>query len=264
MKTDKNTSNKNLPQQKQQKPKSPKKKQEPEKKKYTAEELAKLEQERQKRIKNEKQLEKENQKIYEEILEEAKKNNFRIKPKKEDSIPENVNIKISEKKAQTILEEGGMLDAYKYLIVQLCKNGLPTGNLFEYSAYVIKNYEKKWKEKKSKIMKENIEKYWEEKEKKIKEGIEKSNKKNRKILNRSLDEIEMKKYIKTLDRSRSSRGIKPLRKPIEDKNNPSSFKKRNKTLNKNNTNNQSNQNKKNNENVTNVKSSNKKDNKGKK
>ena len=74
----------------------------------------------------------------------------------------------------------------------------------------------------------------------------------------------MKKYIKTLDRSRSSRGIKPLRKPIEDKNNPSSFKKRNKTLNKNNTNNQSNQNKKNNENVTNVKSSNKKDNKGKK
>ena len=237
MKTDKNTSNKNLPQQKQQKPKSPKKKQEPEKKKYTAEELAKLEQERQKRIKNEKQSEKENQKIYEEILEEAKKNNFRIKPKKEDSIPESTNLKISEKKAQTILEEGGMLDAYKYLIVQLCKNGLPTGNLFEYSAYVIKNYEKKWKEKKSKMKKENIEKYWEEKEKIIKETLEK-NKKDKKLLNRSLDEIEMKKYIKTLDRSRSSRGVKPLREKInndEDKNTtPSGIKKKNKSLNKNN------------------------------
>ena len=140
MKTDKNSPPQNPPQQKQQKKENqkspPKKKPEPEKKKFTPEELAKLEQERQKRIKNEKQLEKENQKIYEEILEEAKKNNFRIKPKKEDSIPENINIKISEKKAQNILEEGGMLDAYKYLIIQLCKNGLPTGNLFEYSAYM--------------------------------------------------------------------------------------------------------------------------------
>ena len=121
-----------------------------------------------------------------------------------------------------------MLDAYKYLIVQLCKNGLPTGNLFEYSAYVIKNYEKKWKEKKSKIMRENIEKYWEEKEKKVKEAIKKSD--NKKILNRSLDEIEMKKYIKSLDRSRSSRGVKPLREKIyndEDKNtSPSGLKKK--------------------------------------
>ena len=40
------------------------------------------------------------------------------------------NIKISEKKAQSTLEKGGMLDAYKYLITQLCKNGLPIGNLF--------------------------------------------------------------------------------------------------------------------------------------
>jgi sorbitol-specific phosphotransferase system component IIBC len=77
----------------------------------------------------------------------------------------------------------------------------------------------------------------------------------------------MKKYIKTLNRSRTSRGVKPLRKPIEDKNNPSGFKKRNKTLNKSNTNNQNNQNtqnKKPNENNTNVKNTNKKDTKGKK
>ena len=63
-----------------------------------------------------------------------------------------------------------MLDAYKYLIIQLCKNGLPTGNLFEYSAYVIKNYEKKWKEKKYKIEQEKFDNYWKEK----KEQIEKN------------------------------------------------------------------------------------------
>ena len=231
------------------------------KKTYSQEKLKNLEQERQKRIKNEKISEKENQKIYEEILEEAKKNNFKTKIRKDDdSIELKTNIKISEKKAQNILEEGGMLDAYKYLIIQLCKNGLPTGNLFEYSAYVIKNYEKKWKEKKSKINKENIEKYWEQKEKDFKEKIEKNknNLKEVKKLNRSLDEIEMKKYIKDLDRSRSSRGIKPLRKKIgekEDNNKliPSNFKKKNKSLNKSNNNNNPNKEKKQNENIKNYK-----------
>jgi hypothetical protein len=47
----------------------------------------------------------------------------------------------------------------------LCKNGLPSGDLFEYAAYTITNYEKKWKQIKSKEMKEKINKYWEEKEK---------------------------------------------------------------------------------------------------
>ena len=208
------------------------------KKTYSQEKLKNLEQERQKRIKNEKISEKENQKIYEEILEEAKKNNFKTKIRKDDdSIELKTNIKIS-----------------------LCKNGLPTGNLFEYSAYVIKNYEKKWKEKKSKINKENIEKYWEQKEKDFKEKIEKNknNLKEIKKLNRSLDEIEMKKYIKDLDRSRSSRGIKPLRKKIgekEDNNKliPSTFKKKNKSLNKSNNNNNPNKEKKQNENIKNYK-----------
>ena len=234
-------------------------KEELEKKKiYSEEKLKNLEQERQKRIKNEKISEKENQKIYEEILEEAKKKNFKMNIRKDDSIPLKTNIKISEKKAQNILEEGGMLDAYKYLIIQLCKNGLPTGNLFEYSAYVIKNYEKKWKEKKSKINKENIEKYWEQKEKDFKEKIEKNknNLKEIKKLNRSLDEIEMKKYIKDLDRSRSSRGIKPLREKIVEKvdNNkyvPSTFRKKNKSSNKSNINNNANKEKKQNENSKN-------------
>ena len=90
-----------------------------------------------------------------------------------------------------------MLDAYKYLIVQLCKNGFPTGNLFEYSAYVIKNYEKKWKEKKSKMTKEKVEKYWQEKKEEIKNfkktnnTIEDENK--IKAFNRSLEEREINK-----------------------------------------------------------------------
>ena len=109
-----------------------------------------------------------------------------------------------------------MLDAYKYLIVQLCKNGFPTGNLFEYSAFVIKNYEKKWKEKKSKMDKENIEKRWQAKKEEIeslekKKGNDKKNVKdlmkeeNRiKALKRSFEQREINKLIKNMDKSRSS------------------------------------------------------------
>jgi hypothetical protein len=54
----------------------------------------------------------------------------------------------------------------------LCKNGLPSGDLFEYAAYTIANYEKKWKQIKSKEVKEKINKYWEEKEKEEAAGDE--------------------------------------------------------------------------------------------
>lgn len=176
----------------------------------------KLKIEREKRLQREKENEKKDKEIFDKILSEAKNNNFKSQSFRsrisntEEGMP---TIKISEKKAQSILEKGGMLDAYKYLITQLCKNGLPTGNLFEYSAYVIQNYEKKWKDKKSKETKEKLEKYWQEKEKSI---IAKANsidedKKNIAILNRSLEEIQMKRYIKELDRSRSSRRIKEPR-----------------------------------------------------
>ena len=80
----------------------------------------------------------------EEKIEEKKEE--KIEEKKETDL-NSLNsmqlpqIKISEKKTQAILEESGMLDAYKYLIIQLCKNGFPTTNLFEYSAFVIKNNE---------------------------------------------------------------------------------------------------------------------------
>ena len=48
-------------------------------------------------------------------------------------------------------------------MVNLSKNGLPSGNLFEYAAYTILNYEKKWKQIKLTEKKEMVKKYWEEK-----------------------------------------------------------------------------------------------------
>ncbi len=52
----------------------------------------------------------------------------------------------------------------------LCKNGLPTGDIYEYAAYTITDYEKKWKQKKAKEVKEKIKQYKEEKKEKL-EGM---------------------------------------------------------------------------------------------
>ena len=137
---------------------------------------------RKKRLEQEKKEEARDKKVYEQVLKEFQEKNkaraiTEVNARKRLTSPKNKNdeidniklpkIRISEKKTQALLEENGMLDAYKYLIIQLCKNGLPTGNLFEYSAYVIKNYEKKWKEKKSKMNKEKVEQYWKEKKEQI-------------------------------------------------------------------------------------------------
>ena len=191
---------------------------------------------RKKRIEQEKKEEARDKKVYDQVLKEyqekskARTNtevnvkNRLTSPKSRDDDLNNIQlpkIKISEKKTQAILEEGGMLDAYKYLVIQLCKNGLPTGNLFEYSAYVIKNYEKKWKEKKSKMNKEKLEQYWKEKKQEV-EKFEKQQKKSPdpkqkvnkttkeeenkiKALNRSLEQREINKLIANMDKSRSSR-----------------------------------------------------------
>jgi len=191
---------------------------------------------RKKRLQQEKKEEERDKKVYEQVLKEFQeknkaRTNTEANVRKRLTSPKNKDIdinsiqlpkiRISEKKTQAILEEGGMLDAYKYLVIQLCKNGLPTGNLFEYSAFVIRNYEKKWKEKKSKMNKEKLEQYWKEKKEQI-ENFEKQQKKlsdkkqantkkakeeQNKInaLNRSLEEREINKLIKNMDRSRSSR-----------------------------------------------------------
>ena len=192
--------------------------------------MEELKEKKKKRLEKERKEEERDKKIYEQVVKEFQSNKVKQSPEKnvikrltkttksnESDIDMNSlnniqlpQIKISEKKTQAILEESGMLDAYKYLIIQLCKNGFPTGNLFEYSAYVIKNYEKKWKEKKSKMTKEKVEKYWEEKKEEVK-NIQKNNNASKedeiklKALNRSLEEREINKIIKSLDKSRSSR-----------------------------------------------------------
>jgi hypothetical protein len=68
------------------------------------------------------------------------------------------------------LDKNGLLDGYKcnsYLnldvLANLCKNGLPDGDLFEYAAYMTLNFEKKWKKQKREEIKEKIKRYKEEK-----------------------------------------------------------------------------------------------------
>lgn len=41
----------------------------------------------------------------------------------------------------------------------ICKNGLPSGDLFEFAAYTVQNFEKKWKYIKSKEIKDKINKF---------------------------------------------------------------------------------------------------------
>lgn len=50
-----------------------------------------------------------------------------------------------KKKGLKLLKQSGILDAYQYLLTSLCKYGLPTGDLYEFSALQILRYEKKLK-----------------------------------------------------------------------------------------------------------------------
>ena len=171
----------------------------------TEEKLAQLKMQRKKRLEKEKKEEEKEIKLYTELIEEYKNSNKKNKKDYNSKILENTNksVNISGAKAQKILEDGGMLDAYKYVLSQLCKQGLPTGNIFEYASIVVKNYEKKWKEKKSKMAKEKIEKYYEEKQKEL----ENENKNEIKTVNKSLEHREELKFIQSLDKSRSKRNV---------------------------------------------------------
>ena len=165
----------------------------PELPRISKEKLTELQEKRKKRLKAEKKQEMKEKKLYNELVNEYKTN--RNKSLENISLDETPTIKISEKRAQKILEEGGMLDAYKYLITQLCKCGLPDGNLFEYASIVIKNYEKKWKEKKSQMIKEKIEQYFENKKKEINATGE---------INKTIENRDLNLFIKNLDKSRSN------------------------------------------------------------
>ena len=175
--------------------------------KISKEKLYQLKDQRRKRLQQAKIEEEKQLKIYCQLIEsfknKSKDNKNKILLNKENSKVS----KISEQKAQKILEDGGMLDAYKYLLSQLCRHGLPNGNVFEYASIVVKNYEKKWKEKKSKMLKEKIEQYYEEKQKEINNILESDG--EIKKVNKSLEHREEYKFIRSLDKSRSKRNIIP-------------------------------------------------------
>ena len=171
------------------------------------EKLSQIKEQRKKRLNQAKLEEQKEMELYSKLLEEYK-NNIGNKKNKNLLMLDNSKTQIiSSQKAQKILEDGGMLDAYKYVLSQLCKYGLPTGNVFDYASLFVKNYEKKWKEKKSKIMKEKIDKYYEEKQKEINMNLE--NEGEIKKVNKSLEYREEYKFVKSLDKSRSKRNIIP-------------------------------------------------------
>ena len=113
----------------------------------------------------------------------------------------NTPTKISHKNAQKILEDGGMIEAYKYLIQNLCKNGMPEGNVYDYCSDFIKNFEKVWQRMKFRKLNKKIEEHFKEKkELYIKNNENNSNNKYYKVL----EQREEMQFIKKLDKSRSS------------------------------------------------------------
>ena len=113
----------------------------------------------------------------------------------------NTQNKMTHKNAQKILEEGGMIEAYKYLIKNLCKNGMPEGNVYDYCSEFIKHFERIWHKIKFKILNKKIEEHFKEK----KELLVKNNENNKdNIQYKILEYREEMKFIKKLDKSRSS------------------------------------------------------------
>ena len=167
----------------------------------TKEKLKEIQEKRKKRLLEEKK-EYETQK---KMLEELKENKNLTK-NSESIFTHKINspIEMSHKKAQHILEEGGMIEAYKYLIAHLIKNGLPPGNLYEYSSGIIKNYEKEWKKKKSKLLNEKINKHFENKKKLFLNKEKNINKSNDNLAYKVFKRREQEQFIKKLDKSRST------------------------------------------------------------
>ena len=56
------------------------------------------------------------------------------------------------------LKQSGILDAYQGLLESLCKYGLPTQDLYEFSALTILKHEKKLKNQKKKELQERLNK----------------------------------------------------------------------------------------------------------
>lgn len=54
------------------------------------------------------------------------------------------------------MKQSGVMDGYQYLLTSLCKYGLPTGDLYEFSALTILRYEKKVKAQRKKELEERL------------------------------------------------------------------------------------------------------------
>ena len=55
-----------------------------------------------------------------------------------------------------VLKSSGIIDAYQGLLVRLCKYGLPTEDLYEFSALTVLKHEKKLKAQKKKELEERF------------------------------------------------------------------------------------------------------------
>jgi hypothetical protein len=169
----------------------------------TKDDLDKIKKKRIKRLEREKkQMENSNR----QIMNDIKGQNSIIKSREIvlsnilNSINDSRN-KISQKNAQKILEEGGMIEAYKYLIKNLCKNGMPEGNVYDYCADFIKNFERVWQKIKFRKNNKEVEEHFKkEKERLIKKNENNSSNKYYK----ALEQREELRFIKKLDKSRSS------------------------------------------------------------
>ena len=172
------------------------------------EKLKEIQEKRKKRL-IEQTKEYENQR---KIFEEMKENkNLNVYKRPEIIISNKINspCEISQNQAQRILQEGGMIDAYKHLIAYFCKNGLPSGSLYDHASDIIRNYEKEWKKKKSKMLNEKIDKYFEDKKKRYL-NIENSlnlNKSNINLTYKILKSREQEQFVKKLDKSRSTLNV---------------------------------------------------------
>ena len=125
--------------------------------------------------------------------------------------------KIDHIKAQKILEESGMIEAYKQLIKNLCQNGMPEGNVYNYCSEFIKNFERVWQKMKYKKLSKKIEEHFKEKKELYIKNNE-NNSKNKYF--RVLEQREEMQFIKKLDKSRSSlRVIKRINILDSNKNN---------------------------------------------
>ena len=170
----------------------------------TKEKLKELQEKRKKRLVQE-QKEKE---ILSKMMEDIKNSNNASTRKSEVTNNINYEIKISQKDVLLTLEEGGIIEAYKNLINNLRQNGIPPGNIYDYSAKMIRDYEKEWKKKKFIKQNEKIEKYFEEKKQNYLKNLSQDNKdkvkNNNNLIYKVLKDREENQFIKKLDRSRST------------------------------------------------------------